>query len=332
MANSEKLCRSVVLALADVPQAVSAEVQAMLSPESLSAMLTLSAAWMGAQGVPVVGQVVDGALLVLGVALLAAQTAELTQALWGFANRALEARSRVDLEAAAVHLSRAVALVGVNVVAFILTKKVAGMARPGPPTTRLVPVTEAGHRAGPLLGSAARASASEALPALAAMGTRPEVHAELPASGAHKTPDPKAFAAWIRTLVRRKTSESTQPLRFQLKWAGAEELLVQGGGVEVWADGHRAGDAMILEVKYVDKPDSSPFIQGSRCNDLIRDKIRLKELEQFRRYAAILNDPAIPAVGLELILNDARAVPFFEAIMRELRIPGRIVVFTEGAP
>jgi hypothetical protein len=53
MVGSEKLCRSFALALADVPEAMSEEVRAMLTPESLAAMMTLSAAWLGAQGVPV---------------------------------------------------------------------------------------------------------------------------------------------------------------------------------------------------------------------------------------------------------------------------------------
>ena len=83
---------------------------------------------------------------------------------------------------------------------------------------------------------------------------------------------------------------------------------------------------------HVDKPEISPFIEGSRCSEVIRDMIRKKELEQMRRYAAILKDPATPAVGLELILNDARAAPFFEALMRESGVPGRIVAIPGRAP
>ena len=85
-------------------------------------------------------------------------------------------------------------------------------------------------------------------------------------------------------------------------------------------------------MKHVEKPESSPFIQGSKCSDAVRGMIREKELAQFRRYAAILKDPTTPAVGLEIILNDARAVPFFESLMRELGIPGRIVVSAGKSP
>nr|WP_309890797.1 restriction endonuclease fold toxin-2 domain-containing protein [Archangium sp.] len=85
-------------------------------------------------------------------------------------------------------------------------------------------------------------------------------------------------------------------------------------------------------MKHVDKPESSPFITVSRCSDAVRHMIREKELNQFNRYAAVLKDPATPAVGLEIILNDARAVPYFEVVMRELGIPGRIVVIAEKSP
>ena len=331
MEGSEKLCRSFALALAGVPQAMSEEVQAMLTPESIAAMMTLSTAWLGAQGIPVVGQAVDGALLVLGVALLAAQAADLTQALWAYVNHAKGARSRADLETAAAHLSRAIALVGVNVVAFILTKKTVGSVKPGPPAPRLVSATAASRQLVLASGTSARVSAAT-VPAFAAMGTRPEVHLELPATGTRKVPDPEDFEAWIQKAERRTARKNGEASRFQADQAGEEEFLVRGGGEEVWADGYRSSEAYLLEVKSVDKPESSPFIKGSRCSDAVRDMIRDKELNQFNRYAAVLKDPATPAVGLEVILNDARAVPYFEVLMRELHIPGRIVVIAEKSP
>ena len=164
------------------------------------------------------------------------------------------------------------------------------------------------------------------------MGTRPEVHREFPGTGVHKEPDPDAFEAWVRQASRRKVQGDSPAHDFQSQHVGKEELLVRGGGEEVWADGYRTTDAVLREVKHVDKPESSPFIEGSRCAAVIREKIRKKELDQFTRYAAVLKDPATPAVELEVLLNDARAVPFFESLMRELGIPGRIVVISEGGP
>jgi hypothetical protein len=48
--------------------------------------------------------------------------------------------------------------------------------------------------------------------------------------------------------------------------------------------------------------------------------------KEFLRYAAVIRDPASPAVALEVITNDARAVPFFESVLAELGIPGNVVV------
>ncbi|HZH13347.1 MAG TPA: restriction endonuclease fold toxin-2 domain-containing protein [Archangium sp.] len=331
MEGSEKLCRSLALALANVPEATSEEVRAMLTPESLAAMMALSAAWMGAQGVPVVGQAVDAALVGLGVALLAAQTAELSDVLWRYLNQAPLSRSRAELEAAAAHLSRAIAMVGVNVVAFILTKKATGAVKPGPPAPMLAPVAATGGRVVSKAIPSTPAPASS-VPAFAAMGARPEVHREFPGTGARKEPDPEAFEAWIQKAERREAPRRTESHRFQVDHVGEEEFLVRGGGKEVWADGYRSSDAHLLDAKHVEKPDSSPFIKGSRCIERVRDSIRLKEFDQFSRYAAILKDPMTPAVGLEVILNDARAVPFFEGLMREFGIPGRLVVITKSAP
>lgn len=332
MAESEKLCRSFAVALAEVPQAVSEEVRAMLTPQSLAAMMTLSAAWMGAQGIPVVGQTVDAVLLVLGVALLSAQAADLTNALWAYVNLTISARSHTDLEAASAHLSRAIALVGVNAVVFILTKDAAGTIRPGPPTPRLAPAPVVVGRPLPTPASPSRTS-PVAIPAFAAMGTRPEVHREFPATGPGKVPDPEAFGAWIRQTKRRRVQQTkSDASRFQLEHTGEEEFLIKGGGKEVWADGHRSSEAYLLEVKHVEKPEISPFIPGSSCSDAVRNLIRDKELDQFSRYAAVLKDPTTPAVGLEVILNDARAIPFFESLMKGLGIPGRIVISEGKSP
>lgn len=73
MEASEKFCRSFSRALHQLPAATAQEASVMFSPENLALMTTMMAAWIGSQGVPIVGQVVDAALLSLGVILLAAQ-------------------------------------------------------------------------------------------------------------------------------------------------------------------------------------------------------------------------------------------------------------------
>lgn len=157
-------------------------------------------------------------------------------------------------------------------------------------------------------------------------GRKPPEHEGRPP----KKPDPAAFEKWMRKAKRRPAFEDPEGASdFQKKHAGMEEILVEGGGKQVWADGARTSDAHLLDAKYVDKPASSPYVEGSTCDERIRRIIRNKEAEQFSRYAAVILDPETPVMGLEIIINDARAMSFFEALLKEFGIPGRIVVRPE---
>lgn len=326
MAHEEKLCRSFSRALAALPAAVTDDAKALLTPENLTLMGTMTAAWLGSQGVPIVGQVVDGALLVLGVALLASQAADLTHYLWIYVNRARAARSTAELDEAATYLARALSLVGINVVAFILTKKVMAEIPRGPPSPlRELALPEGGHVPAAAME---RAPSSVKAPAVfmagsSGSGRMPPTHEGRPP----KKPDSAAFEKWSRQAERRPAVEDPEGASdFQKKHAGMEEILVEGGGKEIWADGVRASDAHLLEAKYIEKPATSPFIEGSACDGGIRQIIRTKMVKEFGRYAAVILDPATPAVGLEVIVNDARALPYFQSLLSELGIPGRVVV------
>jgi hypothetical protein len=89
METSEKLCRSFIRALGKLPAETTREARAMLSPESLAIMGGATAAWLGSQGIPVVGQAVDAAFLALGVIALASQAAVVTDGLWNYGNTGL---------------------------------------------------------------------------------------------------------------------------------------------------------------------------------------------------------------------------------------------------
>lgn len=58
----------------------------------------------------------------------------------------------------------------------------------------------------------------------------------------------------------------------------------------------------------------------------IRKKILAEVEDEFRRYAAVLKDNGTPAEGLEVIVNYARAVPYFESLMAKHDIVGWVVV------
>jgi hypothetical protein len=328
MPDGEKLCRASVRSFAQLPASTSAELSALLTPENLATMTAMTSVWLGTQGIPVVGEAVDVALLALGVVLVAVQAAEVSQALWTFANRALQARSEADLREASASLAWAVSKVGVNVVAFILLKKAASKAprQPAPPgrgqlvTSEGVVVSD-GVVPAQVLPAAPAAGASGVL---AQAKGRPSSSGKV--SSSKKVVDPEAFAAWIAQARKYRVKDEPAEAAYQRTRAGPEEIELSGGGVTVLADGARTRDAHLLEAKYVKLPEKSPYILNSRCPDPIRENVRKELVDQFHRYGAIIGDPATPAVGLEIITNDARAAPFFEALLRETRTPGRVVV------
>ncbi len=326
MEKEEKLCRAFSRALSELPATMTEDARVLLTPENLALMGTLTAVWLGSQGVPVAGEVVDAALLALGVSLLAGQAVDLTQFLWTFVNRATSARSTAELDEAATALARALSMVGINVVAFILTREALAKAPRGPPP----PTPEFALPQGGRVAATAMERVPSSVTAPAVMmaggsgGNREPPEGE---SRPAKKPDPVVFEKWIRKAQRRSPRETPEKaIDFQKKHAGAEEILVEGGGKKVWADGARASDAHLLDTKHVDKPGTSPFIEGSACDERIRQIIRKEEADQFSRYAAVISDPATPAVGLEVIVNDVRAFPFFEALLAEFGIPGRVVL------
>jgi hypothetical protein len=324
MASSEKLCRSFARALLKLPQATADEARAFLTPENLALMGGMTAAWLGTQGIPVVGQAVDATLLALGVTLLAAQSAALVDSLWRYAGRSSSAHTHADLDAAADHLAKAIATAGLNVVAFILTKRIMGKVGPPRGTPPLRPATAQGPS---VSASTMETTPSSALaPALAMMSAPPPTRLEPGKSQSPKKIDLEAFARWIQRATRRPVRGTQEAYRYQQAQAGPEEILVQGGGTQVWADGPRMDRARLLEVKHVETPEKSPFIDGSHCNEKVRLRIRQEVADEFRRYAAVISDPGTPAVALEVIVNDARAAPFFEALIQTLNIPGEVIV------
>lgn len=319
MESSEKLCRSFARALHQLPAATAKEASVLLSPENLALMTAMMAAWIGSQGIPIVGQAVDAALLAFGVVMLAAQSAEIAQSLWEFANKTRDARTYESLDEAGSHLARAIAIGGVNVVAFILTKRVIRGTRSEPPGSSLHPATAEGPALSPPVGEVGRPSS------IATMSSGPRAPRAL-LSSVLKRVNLEAFARWVRNAKRRPAQSSPEAYRYQQKHAGPEELLVEGGGEKIWADGARLETARLVEAKFIANPEKSPFIPGSECNPRVRAVILEEVTAEFRRYAAVLADARTPAVALEVIVNEARAAPFFEGLLRTLGIPGEVIV------
>jgi restriction endonuclease fold toxin 2 of polymorphic toxin system len=333
MEKQEKLCRAFVRAMGRMPGEAMNEVQAMLSPESVALLGTMTTVWLGSQGIPVLGQAVDVALLSLGVMMAAAQTATVKESLWHYVNSANQARDEAGLDTAATHLARAMATVGVSVVTFILMKKVSGhvQKQPGPreppsPWPEPLPVAAGGRVGNPVGASPGVVPGTGVAPAFAAAGGRSAGGGSSPEEVKPKKVNLQAFKEWIEKAKRRPVREDSDAYKYQRKQAGPEEMQVSGGGEQVWADGASMEKARLLEIKHIGDAERSPFIAGSKCAEKARTMILNALMDEFARYAAVIKDPNTPAVGLEVIVNDGRAVALFEQLLKHFGIPGEVVV------
>ncbi len=135
----------------------------------------------------------------------------------------------------------------------------------------------------------------------------------------------KTVAEWASQFEKRQTPSHSPNYQFQIKFAGTQEIRVQGGGEKIWADGIRAEDGFLLECKFIVQPDRSPFIEDSQIPKFIREKIVNSVTDEFVRYAAIINDPNTPINALEVIINNPSAAAFFQELLQQYQIPGRVV-------
>jgi hypothetical protein len=131
---------------------------------------------------------------------------------------------------------------------------------------------------------------------------------------------------WARSFPRRLTPTYSQRHRFQIRHCGTEEIRVRDGGEEIWADGINFQTGQLLEAKFIENPANSPYVSTSSVPPFIRTKAVSDVENEFRRYAAVINDPETPVVGLLVIVNIAEALPFFESLLSQFNLPGSVIV------
>jgi hypothetical protein len=150
------------------------------------------------------------------------------------------------------------------------------------------------------------------------------------ASGKGKRVDSKRFKEWEDSQPRRPAPRGDPANEYQVRQCGETETQVQAeSGTKIWADGTRAEEAMLLEAKHAGSVERSPYLPGSKFPEKLRAKVQLEQLEQLeklKRYAAVVRDPSTPAVGVEIITNEPGAVGYFEKLMQEAGVPGRVVL------
>lgn len=105
-----------------LPVEVGNQLLVLLEPAALATMVTLLVAWAGSHFFGV-GEIADIVLLIVGWAAVGGVAWEAGDNLVDFVKKTLSARVDNDLDAAAAHLSKAITLLGVQLVLALLLKK-----------------------------------------------------------------------------------------------------------------------------------------------------------------------------------------------------------------
>ena len=131
--------------------------------------------------------------------------------------------------------------------------------------------------------------------------------------------------AWFASLETRRTPRNTAQDIYEIRHAGEYNYRIEGGGEKFWADGIEE-HTVVLEAKKIVLPERSPFIPTSKIDARVREIIRAKVGDEFRRLEVIMTDEGNPLTSVRVIISDVRAKPFFESLLRDHRLPGEVVV------
>jgi predicted alpha/beta hydrolase len=133
------------------------------------------------------------------------------------------------------------------------------------------------------------------------------------------------YARWFESLETRSTPRNTPQDLYEIRHTGDYNYRIEGGGEKFWADGIEE-KTVVLEAKRILTPERSPFIQISRIDVRFREIIIAKVKDEFRRLGVIMRDEGNPLTSVRVIVSDAQAKPFFESLLRDLHVPGEVVV------
>jgi hypothetical protein len=137
----------------------------------------------------------------------------------------------------------------------------------------------------------------------------------------------ESYDEWFASLKIKDTPKSSREDRFEIKYTGEKNFRLIGSSRMFWADG--IVEQTILETKLVLNAERSPFVSPSKIPDFVRESIDAKTRSEFDRIALILRDDNNPLTFLRVIVNDDKAIPYFESLLLEFEIPGEVVVRPE---
>jgi hypothetical protein len=215
---AQKFQAAIRRAIPLLPKDIQQEVEVLLSPQALAIMGGTFAFW-GISHFFGVGEVVDAILLVIGSYYLGSSAVMATEELVGFIGGSVSARSEAELDIAARHFARVVAMIGVQaVLAVLLRSRCRVGGRPSvPPAARLMerPAVfqqRRGNRVAPRNGPASGASTAVESSGARIEGRRflkkgehPfESEVNQPISATSKTP--KSFNSSIRSDIAESSA------------------------------------------------------------------------------------------------------------------------------
>lgn len=122
---AERIGEAMRRSLHLIPSESRAEVEALLTPQSLAIIGGMTTAW-GVSHFFGVGEVADVIVVGLGAICLGKAAVEVARDMNAFVNLALDAKTSADLDRSSEHFAMAVATVGVNVIVALLLHKASG--------------------------------------------------------------------------------------------------------------------------------------------------------------------------------------------------------------
>lgn len=330
----DKLKYAIQQAMSKLPGDVAARLQAMLTPENLAALATVTGIWAAAQFFGV-GEVADAALIVVGLFTMGTDAINVGVDLGEFAVGVVQASNASDLNNAGGKLADAISIAGIDGVMALLFRKASEKMPEREPVVSAdfvtpegivvnVPTTKLPTEPTLKMSTDPQVTPDNVL----TQAARNEVTSEDPAlidnpAALTRAVDAKV-QAWLDNFRSIATPTNGPADLYELRQTGPLNFEVFGGGAKAMIDGAAGTD--VLEAKFVVNPETSPYIPGSNIDPKFRPVLEYKTDNQFRRLAAVINDPDTPVGALEVITNDPRAVPYFQGLMDKYNIPGRVVV------
>lgn len=129
---------------------------------------------------------------------------------------------------------------------------------------------------------------------------------------------------FVSRFPRKPTPSNSVEDLFEIQHTGEWNYQIEGGGTKIFIDGYR--HRTILEAKYVNNPDRSPYIPNSQIPTFIRQKILKQIRDEFQRLANVIKDPITPFESLEVITNHLEAKALFEELLQEFNIVSNVVI------